>query len=136
MKLPIFVKTGLFAAAAAVLALALSGCDGEDAKQVVERGARQAGDTMGGAADAVMRTTADRFASEQLKKAGVDVAGELDCRDTRGSAAQPPIVVTCTGRTERAQRIVVTGRLERHGANFTGEFVGTVAGREVFRRGN
>lgn len=135
MKLPLFVKTGL-AASAVVFSLALSGCDRDDARQVVERGARQAGDTMGGATGAVMRSTADRFASEQLKKAGVDVAGELVCDDTRGSAAHPPLVVTCTGRTVRAQRIVVTGRLEWHGAGYAGEFVGTVAGREVFRRGN
>lgn len=133
MKLPGFVKMASTAITIALLPLAV-GCTGNDARKAVEQGTREAGDRIGGAADAVTRSAAERFAVEQLKRAGVDVAGELDCRDTRGSASRPPIVVTCTGRTPSGRPVVVTARLTGDGPGFHGEFVGTVAGREVFRR--
>ncbi len=102
-----------------VLTLLLVGCG--------ESGQQQVADVD----EVLVRTAAAAQGQAELAKVGAEVSGPLSCTSTQQESG---VEVSCTGTTVDGRPVAVTGTATSlEGGNApAGNFVGTVAGKQVF----
>ena len=103
----------------AVLSLLLAGCGQTGQQQVAD------------VDEVLVRTAVSTQGQVELAEVGAEVSGPLSCTSTQQESA---VDVSCTGTTVDGRPVAVTGTATSlEGGNAPqGNFVGTVAGAQVF----